>query len=65
MLLSSIGDPVAPASLAVIHVQYVEHITRMHIAQSIDLLLVYNYDFVNFREIMELLLSFTGSAGDT
>ena len=43
-----------------------EYITRMHIAQSIDLLLMHGYNFVNFREIVEMLLtSCTGSPGDT
>ena len=31
----------------------VEHIPRMHIAQSIDLLSVHSYNFVNLREIMD------------
>ena len=36
----------------------------MHIAQSIDLLSVHGYNFVNFRKIVEMLLSCTGGPGD-
>ena len=36
----------------------------MHIAQSTDLLSVHGYKFVNFRKIVEMLLSCTGDPGD-
>ena len=39
----------------------VEHIPRTHIvAQSIDLFSVHGYNFVNLREIMEMLVSCSG-----
>ena len=33
------------------------HIPHAHIAQSIDLLSVHGYNFVKFKEIMEMLLT--------
>ena len=41
-----------------------EHIPCSHIAYSIDLLCVHGYKFVNFRKIVEMLLSCTGDLGD-
>ena len=43
----------------------VEHIPRAHIAQSIDLLSVHGYNFVNLREIMEMLQPVLSCPSDT